>query len=73
MYSLPPNADAAALVDDNPELVDWSQRDHCTIYCKNGHCHSLVKASLLGVVLLPPIVKRPPARSVRALAAVVQN
>mmetsp|Transcript_26151 Transcript_26151/g.84416 ORF Transcript_26151/g.84416 Transcript_26151/m.84416 type:complete len:895 (-) Transcript_26151:747-3431(-) len=40
---LPPDADASALVDDNPELVKWSQRDHCTIFCRNGHCHSLVK------------------------------
>lgn len=35
--------EAFALVDTAKETVEWISGAHCTVHCKNGHCHALVK------------------------------
>ena len=37
------DSDAVVLVDDEIELVKWCTQDHCSEFCKNGHCNSIVK------------------------------
>ena len=35
--------DACALVDAAPETLEWVSGAHCKAYCRDGHCHALVK------------------------------
>ena len=37
------SVDAYALIDSNPETLEWVTGAHCKAYCKDGHCNALVK------------------------------
>jgi choline kinase len=46
---------AFALIDSAPETLEWVSGAHCKAYCKDGHCHALVKVQHSGCYTRSPL------------------